>query len=151
MLKSLVVTMGGEEQTVSENAVTITSVTGNIVVTAVAEETVTYQVVNCLTGCTNANSAAVLDEGTSYSTYLIPDSGYILSGISASMGDSQIEAAAGYVLSVESVSADVEISAEAKQGYVQTLTSGFDAGSSSFLFDENLIRLSAGDYIEVQV
>jgi hypothetical protein len=151
VLKSLVVTMGGEEQTVSGNTVTIVSVTGDIVVTAVAEETVAYQVVNCLTGCTNANSAVVLDEGASYSTHLVPDSGYILSGISAVMGDSPIEAAAGYVLSVESVSADVEISAEAKQGYVQTLTSDFDAGSSSFLFDENLICLSAGDYVEVQV
>ena len=88
-----------------------------------------------MTGCTNANSATVLVEDASYSTYLVPDSGYILSGISATMGDSSIEAAAGYVLNVERVSADIEISAEAKLGHVQTLTSDFDADSSSFIFD----------------
>ena len=143
--------MGGVEQTVSENTISIPSVSGDIVITAIAEETTSHSITNSLVGCSNASDITELEDGSEYSTHFIPDTGYILSDITCTMGGNPVELCTGYELVIPSVSGDIKIDAEATQGIVETLTSDFSANSSPFVFDENPISLSDGDYVEVQV
>lgn len=143
------VTMGGVEQSVSDGQISIQQVTGDIVVTAVAEQAYVHSVTYQLSGCTSNNQETNVEDGKSYTTYLKQDSGYIITDVVATMGGELLDVGVGWEISVGSVSSDIVISANAVSGYVETLTSDYAASGNSFSFDISPMSLSSGDYVEV--
>lgn len=95
---SITVTMGGTTLTnaVSGNTITISNVTGNIVITAVASEIPvvipTYNVTFNGTNCTS-NGASTVDEGSTYTATITPDDGefeFVMKSVTITMGGTDI-------------------------------------------------------------
>lgn len=91
-LNSIIVTMGGKDITssvVNNNVITISSVTGDVVVTAKAIEIVAptvYSITNNLTNCTTNNNAKTVSANGKYSATITVNTGYALSTFNVSMG-----------------------------------------------------------------
>lgn len=89
-LNSVTCTMGGVAQTVSNGRINISSVTGDIVITATAtknavadgEHAVTYNLLNCDTSQTTES----VKSGSAYSTTITPKSGYDLYVVTYTLG-----------------------------------------------------------------
>ena len=120
-LSSLTVTMGGADITssaVSGSTISISNVTGDIVITANANEIVeviTYTITNNLTNCTTNNNTNSVNANSSYSATISANSGYTLGSIAVTMGGSNITSSAvsGSRVSINSVTGDVVITASA--------------------------------------
>lgn len=125
-ISSIVVTMGGTDvsaSVVSENNISITNVTGEIVITAVATAQI-YSVTNNLTNTVNSNNAATASYGSSYAATISAVSGYAVSSISVTMGGVDISASAvsGNNISIANVTGEIVITALASAvGYTNIL------------------------------
>lgn len=116
-ITSISCTMGGTQQTVTNNTISIASVTGNIVITAVAEQdqpTVYYTVTNNLTNTTNSNPATTIEEGTSYTATISASQGYNISSVTCTMGG-VAQTVTNNTISIASVTGNIVITATATQ------------------------------------
>lgn len=116
-ISSVKVTMGGIDITstaYSNGVITIGSVTGNVVITAVAvkEAAKTYTITNSLTNCANSNGMTVVEEGSAYSATITANEGYKLDSISVMMGGYVVTATDG-IINIASVTGDIVITAVA--------------------------------------
>lgn len=121
VLSSVTVTMGGADITAaaydsSTGAVTIPVVTGDIVITASAianARTITY----VMTYAASSNTAAIVNDGDSYTTTISANAGYALSTVTVTMGGTDITntaySADTGIVSIASVTGDVVITAVA--------------------------------------
>lgn len=117
-IDSLTCTMGGVQQTITNNTINIASVSGNIVVTAVASEdtppAVSYAVTNNLTHATNSNGATTIEEGSAYSATISAEQGYHITSVTCTMGGAQQIVTNNYI-NIVSVSGDIVITAVAEE------------------------------------
>lgn len=116
-ITSVVCTMGGVEQTVTNNTINIASVSGNIVITATAEQdqpTTTYTVTNNLTNATNSNAATSIEEGSAYTATISANQGYNMSSIVCTMGGVE-QTVTNNTINIASVSGNIVITATATQ------------------------------------
>ena len=117
-IDSLTCTMGGVQQTVTDNTINIASVSGNIVVTAVASEdtppAVSYTITNNLTHATNSNGATTVEEGSAYSATISAEQGYHITSVTCTMGGAQQTVTNNYI-NIVSVSGDIVITAVAEE------------------------------------
>ena len=116
-LDSLTCTMGGVAQTITNNTINIASVSGNIVVTAVAspdQPTTSYTVTNNLTNATNSNAATSITEGDSYTATISANTGYHITSISCTMGGTQ-QTVTDNTINIASVTGNIVITATAEQ------------------------------------
>lgn len=150
VIKSIVVTMGGVEQAVSGSTISISAVTGDIVVTAMAEETASYQIASSLSNVVNCNSLPSVPADDPYSTYLAPADGYVMSGAHCAMGDQEVEISTGWALSIPQVTADVQISAAAYEGVTDMLVADFQ-GTGVTELTTLTADLTCGDYVQVKM
>lgn len=121
-LSSVTITMGDADITnasYDNGNIYIASVTGNIVITAVAIESSvevnTYTITNNLVNVTSNNSAVSVEENSSYTATLTAVDGYVLESTSVTMGGADVTADvyADCVINITSVTGDVVISAVA--------------------------------------
>ena len=118
-MSNISVTMGGTNITssaVSGNAINITNVTGNIVITASATiitRTVTYN----LSNCTSSNTSSNVNNGSSYSTTITSNGNYTMSSISVTMGGVDITSStvSNGNITISSVTGNIVITATATQ------------------------------------
>lgn len=117
-IDSLTCTMGGVQQTITDNTINIASVSGNIVVTAVASEdtppAVFYTVTNNLTHATNSNGATTVGEGSAYSATISAEQGYHITSVTCTMGGAQQTVTNNYI-NIVSVNGDIVITAVAEE------------------------------------
>ena len=117
-IDSLTCTMGGVQQTITNNTINIASVSGNIVVTAVASEdtppAVSYTVTNNLTHATNSNEATTVGEGSAYSATISAEQGYHITSVTCTMGGAQQTVTNNYI-NIVSVNGDIVITAVAEE------------------------------------
>lgn len=120
-IQSIKVMMGGVDVTsscVSNNNISISSVTGDVViiVTTVAKVK-TYSITNNLTNSTNSNSAKNIAENTSYNANISAKSGYILSTVTVTMGGVDITSSAysNGTINISSVTGNIVITATAQE------------------------------------
>lgn len=91
-IKTITVTMGGTDITssvVSNNAITIAKVTGNVVITAVAE-IISYSITNTLTKCSTNNNAAKANHNSAYEAIITADDEYKMDSLTVTMGGTNI-------------------------------------------------------------
>ena len=140
ILDSVTVTMGGVDITstaYNNGVVSISAVTGNVVITATAtvSETpvVTYTITANLTNVTSDNSATSVQEGNGYTATLTVADGYTLGSVVVTMGGTDVtaDAYADGVITIESVTGDVVITAEA-----------VESAPAENIFDKNTMVLS---------
>ena len=125
-LDSITVTMGGADVTSSvvttvnnTYSINITSVTGDIVITASATQQVTYTITNNLTNCSSNNSDTQVLEGNTYTATITPTTNYNLDSITVTMDNVDITSSAvtesnnTYSISIASVTGNVVITASA--------------------------------------
>lgn len=129
-LNSITVTMGGKDITssaVNNNVITISSVTGDVVITAKAIEIVAptvYSITNNLTNCNTSNSTTSVTKGGSFSTIITPRDGYKINTITVTMGGTNITNTAlnGNSINISNVTGDIVITANATQIAPSTYT-----------------------------
>ena len=125
-LDSITVTMGGADVTSSVVTtgnniynINITSVTGDVVITASATQQVTYTITNNLTNCSSNNSNTQVLEGDTYTATITPTTDYNLDSITVTMDNVDItssvvtESNNTYSISIASVTGNVVITASA--------------------------------------
>lgn len=124
VIQSVSVTMGGVDVTGTSydgGNIYISSVTGDIVITAEAVEqtsgVTTYTITNNLINCTSSNSSSAVDENAAYSATITANDGYTLTGasVSVTMGGSDVTADvyADGIITIVAVTGDVVISVDA--------------------------------------
>ena len=118
IIKSISVTMGGANITssaVSNNTITIQEVTGNVVITAVAE-VITYTITNTLTQCSTNNSNNSITKDSRYTATLTANSGYRIKTITVTMGGTNITSSAvsNDTVTIAKVTGNVVITAVAE-------------------------------------
>jgi len=116
-LDSLTCTMGGVAQTITNNTIIIASVSGNIVVTAVAssdQPTTTYTVTNNLTNATNSNAATSVTQGDSYTATISANTGYHITSVTCTMGGAQ-QTVTNNSINIAEVTSNIVITAVAEQ------------------------------------
>lgn len=96
-ISTVTVTMGGADITstaYSNGYIEISSVTGNIIITATGvvsdNPTVTYTITNNLTNLKNSNSATSIEGGSSYTATISANSGYKIDTVSVTMGGTNV-------------------------------------------------------------
>ena len=153
-LESIYITMGGTDITSSvytDGVISISAVTGNIVITAtasgVSDDKATYTVTNNLSNATNSNSAINIKEGETYYATITPSSGYDLNSISVTMGENDItnEVVSGSVITISSVTGNIVITVTTTKKDDGELTTDTVIGLSEF----NSVSLNS-DYYEVE-
>ena len=124
-LSTVRVTMGGTDITnsvYSNGVITISNVTGNIVITAIATASssggstpATYTVTNNLSNCSTNNSNTSVNSGYVYMSTITANSGYTMSSIVVTMGGNNITSTAvsGNSINIPSVTGNVVITASA--------------------------------------
>lgn len=125
-LDSITVTMGGADVTSSVVTtgnniynINITSVTGDIVITASATQKVTYTITNNLTNCSSNNSNTQVLEGDTYTATITPTTDYNLDSITVTMDNVDITNSVvttgnnTYSINITSVTGNVVITASA--------------------------------------
>lgn len=128
-LESVTVTMDGVDITASAYAngvINIESVTGNIVITAVATvDIVNYSITNNLTDVTTNNAVTTITGGSAYTATLTPRDGYALDSVTVTMGGKNVTSSvyANGVINIPSVSGNIVITASA---IIDTYTNLFD-------------------------
>ena len=161
-LSSLTVTMGGADITssaVSGSTISISNVTGNIVITANATEiapgVVTYTVTNNLTNCKTNNASLSVKEGSSYNATITSDSGYALNSITVTMGGADITSSSvsDNVITISSVTGNIVITASAvvdTSDEQWTTTVQMITPSRRYLWNYVVINLTDGSTIETE-
>lgn len=154
---------GGTVTPVANGTAVITATAGSVsaqcsVTVELSEEAVTYTVTNNLTNVTNSNSATGVTEGASYSATLSAISGYAISGVTVTMGGTDITASAyaDGTVNIGSVTGNVVITATA----VETESDGMVWKSGQLnasgeivtdyqegMYCENYVPVTAGDTI----
>lgn len=139
-LSSVTVTMGGADITAaaydsSTGTVIIPEVTGDIVITANAianARTITY----ALTSAASSNTAAIVNDGDSYTTTLSANAGYALSTVTVTMGGTDITNTAYNadtgIVSIASVTGDVVITAVAVISRTDVLRQSIASDGSAY-------------------
>ena len=121
-ISTVTVTMGGIDITstaYSNGHIEISSVTGNIIITATGvgsdNPTVTYTITNNLTNVSTSNSANSIVEGSSYEAKLSVSTGYSVGNVSITMGGVDITSTCynNKTINISSVTGDIVIAAEA--------------------------------------
>lgn len=119
-INSITVTMGGTDITstaVNKNSISISNVTGNIVITAKAIQITpsTYTITNNLTNCNNSNSAEIVSANSKYSATITADEGYVLNTITVTMGGNDITSTVlnDNAITINSVTGNIVITAKA--------------------------------------
>ena len=119
-INSISVTMGGTDITstaLNGNSISISNVTGNIVITAKAILITpsTYTITNNLTNCNNSNSDEIVSANSMYSATITADEGYVLNTITVTMGGTDITNAVvnSNTITINSVTSNVVITAKA--------------------------------------
>lgn len=113
-LVGITVTMGGTDITdtaLSDNTVSISSVTGAIVITASATIS-SYSITRNLTNCFSSQSNEQVTHGLSQSETITANTGYTLDSVTCTMGGQNITVTDG-VISIDSVTGDIVITATA--------------------------------------
>lgn len=147
VIDSIEATMGGEPVSVTENTIDISSVTGVIVITAVAKELQGFLITNRLENCTNTNTAATVEPNASYYAEIVPGEYSVISCATCRMGDSDVEFGDGYTLSIPQVTADIEICATAiSTDLVDVITADYNAGQMRNVWTHD-INFHNGDYV----
>lgn len=115
------VTMGGTDVTTgvynSETGeISITTVTGDIIITASATIN-TYTITNNLTHAATSNDATSIVHGNAYNATISADDTYTLGTVTVTMGGDDVSSTAvtGGVISIASVTGDIVVTAEATQ------------------------------------
>ena len=111
-LQSVSCTMGGTAQTVTDGKISISKVTGNIVITATATSIPVYTITNNLTNCTNSNTAVSVKQNDSYSATITANSGYTLVAVTCTMGGTANTVTNGKI-SISNVTGNIVITASA--------------------------------------
>lgn len=119
-INSITVSMGGTDITstaVNKNSISISNVTGNIVITAKAIQITpsTYTITNNLTNCNNSNSAEIVSANSKYSATITADEGYVLNTITVTMGGNDITSTVlnDNAITINSVTGNIVITAKA--------------------------------------
>ena len=116
-IESIVVTMGGTDissTVVTGNNINIPSVTGDIVITAIATAIQkTYSITNNLSNCITNNASNTVNENESYNATISAKSGYTLSSIVVTMGGTNVSftVVTGNKISIPNVTGNVVITA----------------------------------------
>ena len=117
-LSSVNCVMNGVAQTVNDGVINISSVIGDINITATAissiEPSKTYKISNNLTNCKSSNTATTITEGKSYNTTITANMGYKLSSVTCTMGGTNIPVNDG-VINISSATGDIVIIATATE------------------------------------
>ena len=130
-LGDVTITMGGADITstaYSNGDISISSVTGNIVITASATaievEPTTYTVANNLTDCSTNNSNASVNSGEAYMSTITPNEGYTLSSVTVTMGGDDITASvySDGNINIPNVTGNIVITASATVTPVEPIT-----------------------------
>jgi hypothetical protein len=119
-ISSVTVTMGGTDITstaYSNGTISISSVMGNVVITAIASSAPlsSFTITNTLTNVTNSNNASTITENDSYSATLTADTGYTLDSVTVTMGGVDITSTAysSGTVTIASVTGNIVITASA--------------------------------------
>lgn len=123
-ISSVSITMNGNNITsscYSNGNINISNVTGNIVITATATQTVTpvktYTITKNLTGVSLSNSTSSVEEGSNYSTTINVSTGYTLNSVTVTMGGTNITSTAynssNKTITISSVTGNIVITAAA--------------------------------------
>ena len=155
-LTRAMVTMGGGDITAavySGGNIYIASVTGDIVITAEAEEvqeTAMYSITSNLVNITSDNTALSVPEGAAYSARLTAAGGYTLVGAVISVimaGESITDTAySDGVITIEAVTGDVVITANAETGTGEAVELSQTVGSHTVYSDAGTTQLSQQGY-----
>ena len=118
-IDEVTVTMGGVDITSTAyngGSISISSVTGDIVITATANIN-TYTVTNNFTNATSSNTATTVTHGSAYSATITADSGYSTDSVTVTMGGVDITASAvnGRIVIIDSVTGALVITATATE------------------------------------
>lgn len=118
ILQAPTITMGGTDITssvYSNGVISITNVTGNIVITcnAIEKTANTYTITNNLTECTNSNNNTNVVENSSYNATINTNDNYKISNIKVTMGgvDITTTAVSGNTITISKVTGNIEITA----------------------------------------
>ena len=119
-ISTITVTMGGTNITstaLNGNSISISNVTGNIVITASAIQITpsTYTITNNLTNCNNSNSAEIINAKKSYSATITADEGYTMNTITVTMGGKDVTSTVvnNNTITIASVTGNIVITAKA--------------------------------------
>ena len=121
-LGTVTITMGGKDITntaYSNGNISISNVTGNIVITANAtavETPSSYSITANLTHCKSSNAAKNISAGLGYVTNITADNGYTISSITVTMGGTDITSSAlksGNQIYIPHVTGNIVITARA--------------------------------------
>lgn len=110
-LRSVKCTMNGVSQTVTDGAIDIQLVTGNISIVAEASELATYTVAFAGSDYSATNVATSVKEDEAYSCIITPSVGYKLVSVTYTVSGQSYSAADG-IISISAVSGDIAISVE---------------------------------------
>lgn len=131
-------TAGTSTVTISYNGM---SDTISVTVTAVAGM---YTVSNHLTGCTSSNSATTIAEGGSYAATITANSGYTLTGATASVtmgGNTVTGAYSNGTISIANVTGDIVITVTAATRTVSSISAVFNQGDNVVYTTDSLNSL----------
>lgn len=136
--------------TTGTSTITVTyggkTTTFNVTVT---HATQLYSITNNLTNATNSNNASQINELTAYTATLSAETGYILTTVSVTMGNTDVTStvydSSDGSISIASVTGNIVITAEAVEdvgwisgvAYQPTWTSGYNIDSSTGLLSEH--------------
>lgn len=132
-LNSVKVVMGGTDITSTAynsgtGAISIASVTGNIIITASANyiEQTYYSITKNLTNCAISNSASSIVSGASYTATVSANSGYEMNTVTITMGGTNVTSSAYNsgtgAISIASVTGDIVVTASANSVAPSTYT-----------------------------
>lgn len=162
ILNSVTVIMGSLDitSTVYNNGfISIPSVTGNIIITAVASQSgqTVYSITKNITNCSMSNSSVSVNSGASFSSSISANSGYEMNSVAITMGGANITSSAYNsstgTISIASVTGDVIITASANSVVPTTYTpqviySNYTATGNRFSTNNIPINFANGDYVE---
>lgn len=101
IVKSVTVTMGGQPVSTFGTAISIASVTGDIVITAVAEKLQGFVVTSHLSSCSNTNEAETVGPSAAYCAVVTPADNCLVSAVMCRMGDTEVPVGEGWTISVD--------------------------------------------------
>ena len=113
-LGTVVCTMNGVSQAVTDGKISISAVTGDIVINAICEALAVYTVTNNLMHCSTSNSATQVYEGSSYSATLTPSENHVLKSLVVTMGGEE-QAVSGNTVTIASVTGNIVVTAVAEE------------------------------------
>lgn len=151
VMTNVTITMGGNDITSTAyngGNINIESVTGNIVITASAEEITTpqYTITNNLSNATTSNNATSVNENTSYSATISANKNYELDSITVTMGGIDITSTSvsGNTISISNVTGNIVITVTTKVQLTKTVA--YSKASQTFNFTSSLkaIQIDTG-------